>query len=158
MEEAVFFNILPVMPSIPAAELFWSLQVIDWISSLEHWRIVRCEVTSYWSWHIGTISTVEALRKEATEHVGNISRRDVGSNDGIRNARIGFAVSPKCLVGDSLSRRLEKKFVWGIWADYKVNYIRCLYLLYNSDDLNFFSISWTCSMLYFSYKGGEDLH
>ena len=47
MEEAVCFNIMLVIPSIPAEELFWSLRISERISSLEHWRIERCEVTSY---------------------------------------------------------------------------------------------------------------
>ena len=69
--------------------------------------------------HIGTISTVEALGKETTESVGNISR-GVGFyavvNDGVRNRRLtgtGFAVAPKTLAGRFIIKKAGEEILFG---------------------------------------------
>ena len=69
--------------------------------------------------HIGTISTVEAIGKETTESVGNISR-GVGSyavvNDGLRNRGLtetGFAVAPKTFAGRFIIEKVGKEILFG---------------------------------------------
>ena len=60
MDEIVCLSIRLVIPSIPAAELFLSLRIRDWISTLEQLRREREEVVSYWS--MGTLEASARLK------------------------------------------------------------------------------------------------
>ena len=93
--------------------------------------------------HIGTISTVEALGKETTESVGNISRGAgfyAVVNDGVRKRRLtgtGFAVAPKTLAGRFIIKKTGEEILFGE-LELITELRKCLYLLYNSGFWDFF--------------------